>query len=336
MRACPLAATAIGTTRDSGASTARNASPFTLHLLHSIIRGFLDDLHVVHMRFAHAGRGDLDELGTLLHVRDIGAAHIAHRRAQTTHQLLDDCDDRPLVGHAAFHTFGHQLVGRFFVVLKIAIARTLLHGADRTHATIGLVGAPLIKLDLARRFFRAGEQATEHDRVRTGCNRLRDVPGITDPAAGDHRPPRLFDYARNILHGGDLRHTHARHDTCSAYRARANAHFDAVGAMIQQCLGGDSCCDIAAYHLELREITLYPFHPIEHALGMTMCRVDHQHAQTRLHEHGRSFLGALAHADCGTYAQPAEVVLACIGMLRGFEDVLYCNQAAQMKVAIDH
>src|SRR3954469_16969271 len=234
MRACPLAATAIGTTRDSGASTVRNASPFTLHLLHSIIRCFLDDLHVVDMRFTHAGRGDLDELGTLLHLRDIGAADIAHRRAQTTHELLDDCDDRPFVGHSAFHTFGHQLVGRFFVVLKIAIARTLLHGADRAHATVRLVGAPLIELDLARRFFRAGEQATEHDRIRTGCNRLGDVPGITDTAVGDHRPPRLFDYARDILHSGDLRHPPARHDTRGAYRARANADLDAVGAVIQQ------------------------------------------------------------------------------------------------------
>src|SRR4051812_1056856 len=81
---------AIGVCELVSAPTARTASPFTLHSLHSIIRRFLHDLHVVHMRFAHAGGGDLDELSALFHLRDVPAAHIAHRGTQTAHELLDN------------------------------------------------------------------------------------------------------------------------------------------------------------------------------------------------------------------------------------------------------
>ena len=44
-----------------------HSSRFTLHVasFDTIVGRFLDDLHVVHVGLAHAGRGDLDELGAL-------------------------------------------------------------------------------------------------------------------------------------------------------------------------------------------------------------------------------------------------------------------------------
>ena len=57
----------------------------------------------------------------------------------------------------------------------------------RAHAAVGLVGAALKQLDLARRFFGAGEQAAQHDGVGAGGERLGDVAGIADAAVGDQR-----------------------------------------------------------------------------------------------------------------------------------------------------
>src|SRR6185295_17182612 len=65
--------------------------------VHPVVRGFLGDLHVVHVRFAHAGGSDLDELGLRAHLLDGGASRIAHAGAQPPHQLVDDRDRRALV-----------------------------------------------------------------------------------------------------------------------------------------------------------------------------------------------------------------------------------------------
>ena len=103
-----------------------------------VIRCFLDDLHVVHVRLAHAGRGDLDELCALAHLADGGAAGVTHAGAQPTHELMNHCDHAALVGNAPLDAFRapaspRRPRGR---LLEIAIARALLHGAERAHPAI--------------------------------------------------------------------------------------------------------------------------------------------------------------------------------------------------------
>src|SRR4051812_23209109 len=116
----------------------------------SVVRGFFNDLDVVDMRFADAGGSDLDKLGLGAQLVDRGAAGVAHAGAHAAHQLLDDADRAALVGHAAFHALGNQLVDVHLGVLEIAVRRAFLHGAERSHSAIGLVRAALEELDLAR------------------------------------------------------------------------------------------------------------------------------------------------------------------------------------------
>src|SRR5690606_28132229 len=78
---------------------------------HAVVGRFLDDLHVVHVRFAHAGAGDAHHLRLHLHFPDGGAADVAHGGTQAAGQLVHDVPDRPLVRHAALDAFRHQLVG---------------------------------------------------------------------------------------------------------------------------------------------------------------------------------------------------------------------------------
>src|SRR5687767_7680273 len=66
------------------------SSLLLLSLFNSIIRRFLRDLHVVHVRLAYARRRDLDELGFRPHLFDRAAAEIAHARAHAAHELLDE------------------------------------------------------------------------------------------------------------------------------------------------------------------------------------------------------------------------------------------------------
>src|SRR5690348_9379676 len=140
-----------------------------------VIRRFLRDLHVVDVGFAHARGGDLDEIGLGAHLVDGAAAGVAHARAEPSHELQDDGGDRALVRDAALDAFGHQLVGVHLRILEIAVARSLLHGAQRAHAAIRLVRAPLEELDLAGGFLAAGEEAPQHHAGSTRRDGLRDV-----------------------------------------------------------------------------------------------------------------------------------------------------------------
>src|SRR6185437_12353283 len=103
-------------------------SPFPALSAEPVIRRFLGDLHIVHVRFAHTGAGDAHELRLLAHLFDIRAPAIAHRCAQTAHQLMHDRAQRTAIGHPALDAFRHQLVG-CGLFLEIAIGRAALHRA---------------------------------------------------------------------------------------------------------------------------------------------------------------------------------------------------------------
>ena len=120
----------------------------------------------------------------------VPAPGVAHRRAQSAHQLVDHVHERALVRHAALDAFGHELLrgGDRILgleILEVAVRAALLHRAERAHAAVALVRAALVELDLAGRLVGAGEQAAEHHAGRAGGDRLRDVAGVADAAVGD-------------------------------------------------------------------------------------------------------------------------------------------------------
>src|SRR3954470_24070459 len=97
-------------------------------LLDSVIWRLLDDLHIVDVRFAHAGGGDLDELRLGAHLIDRRAAGVAHARAPAglakapahpPDQLLHHPHRAALVRDAALDAFRHQLVDVHVGVLEV-------------------------------------------------------------------------------------------------------------------------------------------------------------------------------------------------------------------------
>src|SRR5512147_820070 len=61
----------------------------TYRLFHAVVRRFLHDLHVVHVRLAHARGRDLHELGLVAQLLHGGAARVAHAGAHAAGELLD-------------------------------------------------------------------------------------------------------------------------------------------------------------------------------------------------------------------------------------------------------
>jgi hypothetical protein len=103
------------------------------------------------------------------------------------------------------------------------------HGAQRTHATIGLVGAALEQLDFARRFFGTGQHGADHDRW-PGGDGLGDVAGEADAAVGNQRNAGALPALQRHGDRGDLRHADTGHDTGGADGARADTDLDRVGS----------------------------------------------------------------------------------------------------------
>src|SRR6266568_1924175 len=79
-------------------------------LFDPVIRGLLDDLDVMHVGLAHAGRGDLDELGARAQLLDRRAAGVSHARAHAAGELLDHPQRAALVGHTPFDSLRHEFV----------------------------------------------------------------------------------------------------------------------------------------------------------------------------------------------------------------------------------
>ena len=95
-----------------------------------------------------------------------------------------------------------------------------MHGTERTHAAVGLVRTSLEQFDLARRFFGAGKQATQHYGMRTSGQRFGDIAGIADAAVSDQRHAAVFQGFCHIVNGGDLRHADAGDDARGTDRSR--------------------------------------------------------------------------------------------------------------------
>src|ERR1044072_2630182 len=78
----------------------------------TVVGRFFRDRDVVNVALAHTGVGDANELGARAHFLNGLAAGVTHRRAQAAGELVQDGDDRALVGHAAFHRSEERRAGK--------------------------------------------------------------------------------------------------------------------------------------------------------------------------------------------------------------------------------
>ena len=143
--------------------------------------GLQDQIKGICDRFAAAGYEALaPDLygGTVVPYHDTDAANremSSLNFLEATDQLVQHIADRALVGDLPLDAFGHQLQRVLDVLLEVAIRRTARHGADRTHAAIGLVGAALPQKHFTGGLVGTGQQRADHRDVRAGRERLRQI-----------------------------------------------------------------------------------------------------------------------------------------------------------------
>src|SRR4051794_16232305 len=170
------AAAAAGAATGKGRISALSATP--------VIRCVLRDRDVVRVALADPGSGDADEPALRLERLDGRGAAVPHRLPEPADELVDDRGDRPLVRDAPLDPLGHELVDVLDVTLEVAILRERprLHRSQRPHPPVLLEPLALDEDHVARRLVRARKHGSEHHRVRSGRDRLRNVSGRGDAA----------------------------------------------------------------------------------------------------------------------------------------------------------
>src|SRR5690606_8722806 len=199
------------------------------------------------------------------------------------------------------------------------------------HAAVGLVGTALIQHHFAGGFFGTGEHAAHHAGGGPRSERLGDVARITDTAIGNERNARAVKRLGDVGNGGDLGYAHARNDARGADGTWADTDLDGVGAGVNQCARCSGRGDVAANDLDARVVVFDPAHAVDNALRMAVSRVDDERIDAGSGQLGDAFVGALAHAHGGRYAQLTLGVFAGAGVLGVLDDVFNGSQTTQFE-----
>src|SRR5512137_296395 len=89
-------------------------------LAHPVVRGLLDDDHVVDVALLETGRRDAHEARLAPELRDVPRAKVAHAALQAAHQLEHVHGHRALVGHPPLDALGNELLGVGHLGLEVA------------------------------------------------------------------------------------------------------------------------------------------------------------------------------------------------------------------------
>src|SRR5574337_1177360 len=191
----------------------------------------------MHVALAKPCGGDSDKAAFLAKLLDGLAAAVAHASSEPPDQLVNAAGQSPLIGNAPLNPLGNKLVLLRFSLLAVPIPPTPLHGAQRTHAPVDLVGSTLEDDCLTRAFLGPRQQTPKHHGMRPGRNRLGHVARELDAAVGNNRDTMSVGDFRAFGDRRDLR------DSCSGdYPSRTDGAWtdpdlQAIGPGFNQLLG---------------------------------------------------------------------------------------------------
>src|SRR3954447_4545665 len=308
-----------------------------------VVRGLDRHLDVVRVGLLQAGGGDPDEAALLLELGDGAGAAVPHRLAKTADQLVRDRGQRATVRDLALDALGDQLLVAADVALEVAVLGVRLaqpaglHRAERAHPAVGLELLAVDEHQVARRLLAPGEQRSQHDRVGTGHERLRDVTGVLQAAVSDHRDAGRLARQRGLVDRGDLRYADTGDDSRRTDRARADADLDAVRTSLDQRLRTLTGADVAAddVHVAGRRVGLELADDLQLRLGVTVRGVHDEHVDAGLDQGHGPLVRLAEEADRGADHQPAAAVLGGQRELVPLDEVLQRDQAGQLAGVVD-
>ena len=288
------------------------------------------------MAFAQAGTGNAHEGRLFLEVLDVLATDVTHGGLQATGELVEDGRDWTLVGNLAFDAFRHELQRIAHFRLEVAIGRAAGHGTDGAHAAIGLEGAALVEIDLARAFVRASEQRADHDGGSAGGNRLGNVAGELQSTIGDDGDVELVGFLDGRHDGCQLGNANAGDNAGGADRARADADLDAVSACIDERAGAFASCHIAGDDADGIRHLLHMRDGIQNLLAVAMSGINDDDIAAGIDQALSALDTVITRGDGSGDAETALGVLGGMRVELRLLNVLDGDQTDAAAFVIDH
>ena len=287
--------------------------------------------------FFEAGASHSDETRLRVETFDGCATREPHAGAQPADELGQLVGQRPFVGNHPLDTFRHQF-GFDATLLEVPVTRSLglFHGAYRAHPSIGLEGPALVQDLLAGRLFDAGEERTDHDHIGARRESLGNVAGKADTSIGDHRNTVLRSHLRALHNRGNLRHPSARHHPGRTDRAWSDADLECVRSQRDEFTRRFPGGDISYNQRGVREFSLDPLRHLHHASRVGMRTIEAENVDLTFDQGGAAFGDIVGDTDPGRHPQPAELILAGVGVVVRLLDVLDGDQTLEIAFIVDH
>ena len=279
------------------------------------------------MTFLEARRGDADQTTTFVQRVDRTRARVPHGDPQPTDELIDHLGKGSAVGNLSFDSFGNQRSLEAIALLKVPVLgvrlglTTRLHGAQRSHSSVGLELFTVDEDEVSRAFLATGEQLAEHDGVGTGHDGLGDVTGVLDATVADDGNVVGPSNPRSIHNRTDLGCAHTGYDTGGANGTRPHPHLDRIGTGLDERTGTLPGGDVASD--EVDAVTEVLGQPAIMSSTPLLCPWEESMTSastTGLHQRAGTFVLYIAHPDGGGDTQPTRIILVASG---------YCSRLAK-------
>src|SRR5690606_34964892 len=169
-----------------------------------VVRAFTRDANTMNMALANRGLRDANELGFCLQLRDAGGANVAHPSAQSADELVQHSSNRSLVRYLALDTLRYEFQGILHLLLEVAVSTATCHGPNRSHAAVGFVCAPFVKVGFSGALIRASQQRADHHGISSSCRIFGDIPGELYAAVRNDVYARLSRLIYTIAYSSQL------------------------------------------------------------------------------------------------------------------------------------
>ncbi len=228
----------------------------------------------------------------------------AHTGRDHVQQVLDGRPQRVQVDARARDALGEELLAGELV--RVEPLEPALHRLRGRHAPALLVEAAVrVAVEHAGRLDRPGEPGADHDGCATGGERQRDVAGVAHTAVRPDVRPELARGGAGLEHRGELRAADGGHHARRAHRAGADADLQDVRARRDEVADGLLGDDVPRDDRQAETQLLDGADRADHAVLVTVRRVDDEHVDARCGERLRLAGHVAVDADRRGDAEPA-------------------------------
>src|SRR5690606_18416104 len=169
-----------------------------------------------------------------------------------------------------------------------------------------------------------------------GGNCLDNVTGIPDAAVSDHGNSAAFYGACHVVYRRQLRYTYPCNYPCGTDGTGPDTHLHRISALLNQLPGCLRGANVPDNNLGTGKVLFNLPQNFYHTLRMPVSCINGYGVNAGAHQRLNPGEGIGCNAHCGGGPQPPLVILACVGPVFCFCNVLVGHQPLQPSLLINN